>query len=332
MTGLAVDDVVDRLTELVHANALPARARPTAEQLLHRLTSPVQVAIAGDDMAGGAALHRLVTAVQSETGFAPNIAFVTAQTGSAADMLIWVVCDGSDAMLDGWHAQRPDAAQHAFLVLNTPDGDRALSSKTRAALLRRGFAASFGLDILREAASFASLDGADDMPASELDRFFSALQSYVNAGCQADMDGALLFLQRFSNIHPTALETPSEAPLEALAPRPLEPPVESAPAPPMDTPAPQIPAVCHALMEHMRPLQSMALTADDAGARVLQHHLDALDALTETEDLPGSLDAPLRQTQDVILLLQLEDTETSAAEATLAMLQLKRHLLSAQAA
>ncbi|KMW58674.1 hypothetical protein AIOL_003653 [Candidatus Rhodobacter oscarellae] len=343
MTRASVEQIVDQLAELLQSKATPAGARPTAERLIERLTSPVRVALAGDPGVGKTLLYQTFSAIQTATGIAPNIVFVDTKPGSSAeswadvltqtDMVIWLAASGLASALDSWQDLPAELTRHAFLVINQRPGEDAPSQEALAAFQRLGFNAAFSLNVLREHSRIGE-QTSDLLEPNDFERLLSALHSYVDAGCQADIDGALLFLQRYFKMRRRPVDMTQTAPAAAKHQEPARPKTQTTEAPVKAPPPEQVctAAISKALSGRVASLKSLEPDIDGHQDRVIQHYLDTLEALAEDRALPGDLDGHIQQTQDLVMLLQLENTENAAIEATLAMIQLKRHVVSLKVA
>lgn len=362
MTTQNIDTVVDRLAELIQSGQLPSRAGPSAARMMERLTSPVRLAVLGFDASARSDIRRLIDtgsglgmdalkiSVQDvdHDGTEDDMRAAVLPMVERADMVLWVGT-AFDAPAQRVWSNLPDAAKnHAFLVLNDP---AAIPDKTaRTALRAHGFAAVFAFDI---AAALRDIDTPDDGwnvldGDAEADMLFNALAAHVNEGCRADMDGALMFIQRFSAGRSSGRQT---RPMTRAVTRSITRSV--APTASWQRPGSHTRQVTRSFGHTAAP-EGAAVSRPATSQQAIRTAGDILVTLrTEMTQIAqdpdtlfsklGSVFADLnemasgqmhlanriQQAQDMLVLLELERTPRATEDACIIALQLKRELEAA---
>lgn len=274
------------------------------------------------------------------------------------DIAIWVTTDFSPQEQALWERVPDEVKDHGYLVLNQTDrlspNDRADYNTRLEHIAAQEFHSFFPTAAL-QALGAIERNGAEEVEAfraSGCDELIAALMRHVDLGTQADIDSALMFLSRYDASAPKPA-TPVAASLDAPdAPNDGDSPAKEAAEPTDASPALQIESALSHEQQQDDILRcaahetALARLRRGAGAMldklhspepavaepVLDHCVETVEELASTLSDDELLTEAVAQASDVIVLLQLEQTESAAEDAVVTLLQLKRDIEVALAA
>lgn len=272
------------------------------------------------------------------------------------DIAIWVTTDFNPQEQALWAEVPDEMKDHGYLVQSqidrlTPEelAECKARLKRLAAQDFHGFfptAALQGLDAVERKDATQS----EAFKASGCEDLVAALMRHVDQGTQADIDGALMFLSRFEapGAKPAApLPMPAATAAETSDGRAEEMPESSDDSRALHvesilshdpSPSDEAHRATHEIaLARIRSSAGAMLDELSKSEAAMPEHL--LDHCAETvEELAAALSDenplvdPIMQASDVIVLLQLEKTESAAEDAVITLLQLKRDIEVALAA
>jgi energy-coupling factor transporter ATP-binding protein EcfA2 len=252
--------------------------------------------------------------------------------GSRADVVVWCSQEFGAAERWLWSSMPDRLKDHGFLVLTKADElirSGALSGRIAELedIVAEEFHSLVPVATLQGLAALCGSGGVDKdaLAASGAEALISALLSHVDQGRRADLDAALLFLNRFGKgaMPVDASGDPSESP---AAPTPV---ASSAP------PKPDTDAVIAAIDILRGCGESLLQQVNEAAEpeAVLEGCAQAAQAVADMlEPGPADLREEALEVSDRLVLLGLERTEAAAADAVTLLLQLRRELVPAKAA
>lgn len=274
------------------------------------------------------------------------------------DIAIWVTVGFLPQEQALWAGVPDEIKDHGFLVLNQIDTLSDPDRDTLTARIKSQIAGDFHSFYPTVAVDgVAALVGKGAVPSTALgtsgcDALLNAVMHHVDLGTQADIDGALMFLKRFDpagtkNSVPVAppsgdarITGPEVS--RATDPRPgaeelqtLQ--VESIFPVSGSSDRSTFRAAQERALEQIRSdattmIQDIAGSDPGGAEAVLGRCSGTIEQLATTLAEDDPLAETVMQASDVIILLQLEKTESAAEDAIVAMLQLKREIEVAIAA
>ncbi|MEE9387455.1 MAG: hypothetical protein V3U96_02495 [Paracoccaceae bacterium] len=342
-----INDVLSPLGALLKCGALPSDAQSKGALLHERLQSPIRIAVIGLSGAGKSCLisflsDNLSGVITSQKPAAiggisvtkvalspvlPKAGDTAALAYANADIVLWCSQEFSDVEQAQWASAPEDLKDRSLLVLTKADSFLANKSLTSVMERLQKIAAdefhSFVPMATLQAISACPNAGAIDEPllkASGGRALLDTINNQVELGCQADLDQAQLFLKRFHADIPV---------------------ISEADAVPGDVQGADIIDLSRAAIEYVAQ-QTVTLTdimeASDT-AEILEFCNDTAIGLADivtdelsTEENILALQGDLLEAADVMLLLEMEASQVSAADAVTLLLQLTRDLTSVQAA
>ena len=267
------------------------------------------------------------------------------------EIAIWVTTEFSLEERALW-AKLPDTLKdHGYLVFNQFDKlsahDRVEYANRLKVSATQGFRSGFQTSALQGLAALDDHEGPDQeaLKTSGCQALKKALMRDVDLGTQADIDGALLFLNRFESpvakatasgnkvrskkpgtmrVNPSrdaadATEGPDTLQIEAVLERQVAPDSDAR-RDARNLALAHVQAKAEAMLDQLR-------DSDGSAAEyVLGHCADTVEELTDKLSDDDSLFDPVMQANDIVVLLQLEQTEAAAEDAVVALLQLKRDI------
>ncbi|MCE8008132.1 hypothetical protein [Aestuariivita sp.] len=254
-----------------------------------------------------------------------------------ADIVLWCT-QGFDAVEQALWSPAPDALKdHSFLVITKADQllMKGLLRDRIAALeevVAEEFHSLYSLATIQAIAARTDSDPPEPelWTASGGHALYIAVLRLVDTGRRADTDNALLFLSRYS------------AAMAQLDPRDRVAP-DPDPAIPPDTPemlgtSQRNREIFVEALDYLQDRADKLLSAIEApqtnsNAVVLEHCLDTANQLSAllqdfdaTDAALGDLQEDVLESADMMLLLQLEQTEDAATDAVTLLLQLKKEM------
>lgn len=274
------------------------------------------------------------------------------------DMAIWVTPHFDQRQQDIWRSVPEEMKDHGFLALSKTD---ILSATERRQALvadnpgmHGDFIAVFRVAAKQELAviegvGFQATGALHDTGCKDL---IDKLTRHVETGSQADVDGARLFLRRFTNgpsrtsgpkkrvetengvgALPDAEGTPVEREIESLADLTMATALaeHEHPRPPaLDSGAEAALAVIRANAEEL--FDEFARVKNIPTGHVLDCCARTFESLVEVVPEDNDLHCLVVQASDFVVLLLLEKNEQAAHDAVIALLQMKRDFEQALAA
>lgn len=280
------------------------------------------------------------------------------------DIALWVTTEYDAAEQAIW-ARAPDAMKdHGFLVLNKVDQMPPAERDARCAALRDLSEPSFRA-FFPVSATAALTQDAKDAGAEGCRALVKSLRRHVDLANQADIDGALMILNRFAPSKRT--ERPSSRPRSQPVSRPEKRPASQPVSRPSSKPV-------DAKVDTVKPSsgrtslqldQLAARPGQDTGAKgavnggealerlricaadlladwtflgdpspetVLDRCAETVEQIAEAMTPDDRLHDPVHEANDLIVLLQLERSPAAATSAVTALLQIKREMELAVAA
>lgn len=305
---IAPSGILAGLERLITASDVPATQRDMARRLSDRLGAPVHVCICCAMPEVGQFVKAGLDGAGLSTSALINLT-VSAVIPDTVDIVVWptFVFDASEVAR--WSSVPDTLKDRSFLVSLVPDAG--------------GLANTLSDLHLRAAADFDTVlaismqDSADAF--ADLAR---RLSRRVRDGRAADIDAALLMMDRLKDVVTDLPQAPALQPVAAPAPT-VQPPVA----------APDVSSALHKaealLQAHAAALQDTPISANkDAIAWVLQSCAKTSDTLCDLLAQSDCADiyADAMLAQDDIILMSLEENLTSAVDAVTTLLHLRRDL------
>lgn len=266
------------------------------------------------------------------------------------DIAVWVTTEFGIEERALW-AKLPDTLKdHGYLVFNQVDKlsplDRAEYANRLKVSAAQGFRGGFQTAALQGLAALSNHETPDveALKASGCQSLKKAIRREVDQGTQADIDGALLFLSRFEAAEAKVAGPGKKIRSKQSGALRSDPKGQKANVS-QDADTLQVEAVLErqaspdsdawndaknlALgnVRERAEVMLVELRSDGSSAeRVLGHCAETVEELADTFSDDDSLFEPVMQANDIVVLLQLEQTEAAAEDAVVALLQLKRDI------
>jgi hypothetical protein len=262
-----------------------------------------------------------------------------------ADVVVW--CSQTFDQAERWlWSSMPDRLKdHGFLALTKADelmrtGTLADRIAELADVVADEFHSLVPVATLQGLAALTRAGGVDHdaLGASGAEALIAELLAHVEQGRRADLDAALLFLNRYGAASLPGQPVPAaaaeaEEPAQPAAPDPAPP---SADVPVAAVPEPADPDVLRGAIEILRECGGSLARQMDADGRteaVLEGCAQAAQAVADMlESGPAPLFDEALDVSERLVLLGLEGDEMAAADAVTLLLQLRRDLGQAMAA
>ncbi len=277
-------------------------------------------------------------------GTPAELAAATRWAATRTDIAIWVTTEFGPDEQAAWSKTPVELRDHAYLVLNRTDEMQDEARDARASALQpvvdAAFHAFFAVSAL--AAGPAGEKGSE-ADGHGCDALLRALKRHVSLAGQADLDGALMFLNRFE---PKETPRPRARSSEPAKSGSAQAEQEETPAAVEEPPKLQLEQVALADQENAAgdagQARSAALDAlrgcargvlsdwnvlgDNLAEAVLDRCVGTIEEVVETLPAEDRFHGPALQASDLIVLLQLEKGDGAADHAVSALLQLKREI------
>ena len=268
-----------------------------------------------------------------------------------ADIVLWCSQEFGPQERDIWSNVPDGLKDHSFLVLTKADAMSPADLQARISALQDVVAEEFHslIPVATLQAIAAQASDTIDKPALNASggaALIAAILRLVDLGRQADIDGVLLFLNRYGAISAvTARPAPVGIPDVAAVAIDVDPasnieqsrqnqPDENPAELPAELPA----ALLGTALEFLRDCAA-ELTDIQRGCgaedplTILEHCAEAADQLVQifmqdegVATGPTEFHADLMEAADMMLLMQLEEGESAAADAVTLLLQLRRDI------
>ena len=250
------------------------------------------------------------------------------------DLAIW--CTQSFEKIESalW-VQVPDAMKdHAFLAITKAD-EVSLAGALPDTIKRLGPIAAEEFQKLLAVASkpyLAALEAGNTDPSVRSSTgaagFIDTIMSHVDSGRRADMDGAEIFLAK----HGIA-EIPSIEDLQGVAENSQEQTAEVLADEQPSVETGTLNSAYEILRQKGEDLINSGETSSEVVLESCSEAIDSVLDLLSASNAPSTdLTEEIEESQDLIILMQLEQDESSAADAATVLLQLSRELKTAIAA
>lgn len=349
MTPPAISEhVIEALSATLASDRVPGEARLYGARLLDRLRTPVNVVVMGRPQAGKSRLIEMLSGRHPPVPLAtrttltevtlegsPETLRATADRAfDSANIVLWCT-ETFDAVERALWAVAPDTLKdNSFLVVTK--ADRLLMTgrlQDRLAdlsdIVAQEFHSLYPVATLRAIAGWGRTGqtGPDLWSASGGRALHDAVLRLVDTGQRTDADNALLFLSRYAA---TAGPAPAHRGPPVLA-QDLATPQDGA----ADAQRAQVLAEALAYLQDRA--DSLLSDLDMVGSKGCGHVLShCLETATTLSDLLGEftggdtalsgLQGDVQESADMMLLLQLEQSDDAATDAVTLLLQLKKDM------
>lgn len=293
----APSGIIEGLQRLSDAIDVPATQRDAACRLCDRLSAPVDLCICGPLPE----VCQFVKAGLDRAGLTSSgLINLTCHSAlpSSVDIVIWVTFVFDEAEATTWNGVSDPLKDRSFLVSLVPDAGQ--SAITLSDLLRRAagdFDTVLAIPMQDSTGAFADLA--------------RRLSQRARDGRNADIDAALLLMDRFKELVAALPQAPAPEPVVASVPCPALKEAEAL------------------LQAHAEALKNVPINEDkNAIAGILQSCVKTTDTLCDLLAQSDSADlcADAMLAQDDIVLMSLEENLSSAADAVTTLLHLRRDL------